>query len=155
MNTEKDDYTKCTISWDFPISHLTNSGFLLFWSILDIWPQCLNCHFLLDMQNWESGDKYFPEINLKIFEWRWTKLILPCSKIPTNLASNISAHELTIWKILFKVIDLKSHKKYFSERPDETASLLHLGRTEENGISGMKTMASVLSLMQRLRLSHT
>ena len=30
-----------------------------------------------------------------------------------------------------------------------------LGRTEKNGTGGMKTMASVRSLMQRLRLSHT
>ena len=70
------------------------------------------------MQNWESGDKYFPHIILKIFGWG---------------------------TLLF-AIDRR--------RPRPQVSYT-LGRTEKNGTGGMKTMASALSLMQRLRLSHT
>ena len=64
-------------------------------------------------------------------------------------ARHTSAQKLTTLYInRFKVA-----KQYETGREPQVCYIL--GRTEKNGIGGMKTMPSVLSLMQRLRLSHT
>ena len=67
-------------------------------------------------------------------------------------ARHTSAQKLTTLYInRFKVA-----KQYFWPATGREPQVCYiLGRTEKNGIGGMKTMASVLSLMQRLRLSHT